>query len=94
MSDRKNIYSKYIRLLEFEIKTLQHVIQLTGENYKIGKRPSSSEIISINILAEKRLKKLNRIQKSDYDQILKEASKLFPTLKTRAPVKPAPVHDP
>jgi len=83
MSDRKNPYEKYLRVLDFEIKTLQHVIQLTGENFKIGKRPTSNEIIEIKLLAEKRLRKLERIDPTNEKQIHREASKIFHTLKPK-----------
>ena len=81
MSNRKDPYEKYLRVLDFEIKTLQHVIQLTGENYKMGRRPSSNEIIEIKTLAEKRLRKLERIDPTNEKQIHKEASKIFHILK-------------
>ena len=83
MSDRRNPYKKYLRVLEFEIKTLQHVIQLTGENFKIGGRPCSNEIIEIKLIAEKRLRKLERIDPTNEKQVHREASKIFHTLKNK-----------
>ena len=77
MSDRKNPYEKYLRVLDFEIKTLQHVIQLTGENFKIRKRPTSNEIIEIKLLVEKRLRKLKRIDPTNENRFIEKLVRYF-----------------
>jgi hypothetical protein len=81
MSDRNCPYKKYLRHRDFEIRTLQNVIQLTRDNFMTKGSIPSKEIIELKMIAEKRLRKLEKIDPTNEKQIHREASKIFHILR-------------
>jgi hypothetical protein len=68
---------KSLRSLSFEVRVLEVIIGVTGEAFKFTRYQPSNEIIDIKLLAEKRLKTINRYKATNRKHEQKDNKIIF-----------------